>query len=110
MTKTIPLNIGIGLDDTITADKALFKDLIEVFKKHGHNVYIITMRDQGNYCDTLREFRPLVDAVIFTNQEAKMNHALIDIWIDDWPITITHDYKNGEYVVPEEAKMCGWLK
>ena len=96
--RTRPLNIGIDLDDTITADQALFKDLIEVFKKHGCNVYIVTSRDNGTYCDTLREFEKLVNAVIFTNQEAKMNHALIDIWIDDRPISITHNYKNGDYI------------
>lgn len=108
--RTRPLNIGIDLDDTITADQALFKDLIEVLKKHGHKVYIVTARGIDQYCEVLREFEPLVDKVIFTGAKAKMECALIDIWIDDWPIAITHDFKKTHFVACNELVRGGWVK
>ena len=108
--RTRPLNIGIDLDDTITADQALFKDLIEVFKKHGCNVYIVTARGNNAYCEVLREFEPLVDKVIFTGAKAKMECALIDIWIDDWPIAITHGFKESFYVPSDALTMEGWVR
>lgn len=108
--RTRPLNIGIDLDDTITADTALFKDLITVFKEHGCNVYIVTARAEGAYCDTLREFEPLVDKVIFSDAKAKMECALIDIWIDDWPIAITHDFKETNFAPCNKMVEEGWVK
>lgn len=68
---TKPISFGIVLDDTITKAPLLFKKLIELLKEHGWHVYIVTARQEGAYCDVLKEFEPLVDRVYFTLIMAK---------------------------------------
>lgn len=41
------LDIAIDYDDTITLDKAMFREIFEVIKRHGHNAYIVTMRNES---------------------------------------------------------------
>jgi len=105
-----PLKIGIDLDDTITAAPELFRDLIAVFKSHGCQIYIVTARNEGDRCATLKAFEPLVDGVIFTHVKAKMECAEIDIWIDDYPLAITHDFKGARFVPCETLKKEKWIK
>jgi len=87
------LIFGIDFDDTITKAPALFEELINLLKRHGCEVYIVTARERGAYCEALRKFEPLVDGVIFCSNKAKQDVAEIDIWIDDFPLAITHDFK-----------------
>jgi len=89
---------GIDLDDTITKDPELFKELISIIRGYGHEVYIVTARHHGYHCDVSKEFEPLVDGIIFCGTKAKMDIADIDIWIDDFPLAITHDFKETRWV------------
>jgi len=91
------LTFGIDLDDTITQDPQLFRVLIRVIKDHGHQVYIVTARQPGAHCEISREFEPLVDGVIFCGTTAKADVAKIDIWIDDFPLSITHDFRETKW-------------
>jgi len=92
-SQTKPLSIGIDLDDTITKAPEMFKEIISTLKKFGCEVYIVTARDKGYHCEVSREFEPLVDNIIFCSNKAKQDVAEIDIWIDDFPLAITHDFK-----------------
>jgi hypothetical protein len=88
------LIFGIDFDDTITKDLGLFVTLIDVMKQYGADVYIVTARQENGWCPTLREFSEKVDVkVIFSGAKAKHDVAEIDIWIDDFPLAITHDFK-----------------
>jgi len=106
MYSSRPQNLvfGIDLDDTITAAPKLFKKIIGLIKKEGHSVWIVTARNEGDYCPTLREFENIVDKVIFTAQNAKADIAEVDIWIDDFPLAITHKFESGNFVAGNNAK------
>ena len=97
-SKTRTTTFGIDLDDTITLEPELFKELIDVMKKNGCSVYIVTARQPEDHCDISREFEPLVDGVIFCGTTAKADVAEIDIWIDDFPLSITHDFRGTKWV------------
>lgn len=95
------ISVGIDLDDTISLAPEMFKQIIAVLKKFGCDVYIVTARDKNQHCELSREFEPLVDAVIFCSNKAKQDVAEIDIWIDDFPLAITHDFKETCWVAGE---------
>jgi hypothetical protein len=88
-----PLQIGLDLDDTITKNTKMFKDIIKIFKQYGCAVWIVTARNTNYHCDISKDFLPLVDGIIFCSNIAKQDIAEIDIWIDDFPLSITHDFK-----------------
>jgi hypothetical protein len=97
-----PLQIGIDLDDTITANTDMFKEIIAVFKKYGCDVWIVTARDKDYHCEISREFEKIVDGIIFCSNKAKQDVVEIDIWIDDFPLAITHDFKEVYWIPGEE--------
>lgn len=96
--------IGIDFDDTITLAPEMFKEIIGVLTKHGFEVYITTARVEDTWCDQLREFEPLVERVIFCSHKAKCDVVEMDIWIDDFPLAITHDFESAKWVAGEEAQ------
>lgn len=99
-----PLAFGIDFDDTITAAPELFKKLIELIRKEGHYVAIVTARNEGDYDDLLKEFSEYVDTVCFTSAKAKQDAIEdIDIWIDDFPLCVTHQFEGGKFVPGKEA-------
>ena len=103
------LAIGIDFDDTITAAPEMFEEIIGIIKKHRHYVVIVTARDEGDYDDMLVEFEKIVDAVQFTNGRAKQDEAEgIDIWIDDFPLHITHNFNEGVFEAGE--KVGKWVR
>jgi len=93
-----PLKIGLDFDDTITKAPDMFKEIIRVIRSFGNEVHIVTARDKGCWCEMLREFEPLVNSVVFCSNVAKDDIAVIDIWIDDFPLAITHDFKETCWV------------
>ncbi len=108
--KTKKLAIGIDYDDTITVHPNMFKDIINVFRKYGCDLYIVTARAQGDYSDNLKDYLDIVDGIIFSEATAKQDIAEIDIWIDDFPLAITHDWKEY-YFTPGKKILSGkWVK
>lgn len=102
---------GIDFDGTFTSDPELFKSIIKLMKKRGHECICVTARgDRAMYSDPTRhwgdEVREAVGdlmPIIFTNGDPKeltvINAGyMIDIWIDDDPMAII----NGCH----SAKMC----
>jgi len=99
------LTFGIDFDDTITEAPLLFKKIIKLIKDEGHNVLIVTAREENGYCEQLKEFEKLVDKVIFTSQKAKADVVeVVDIWIDDFPLAITHKFQNAGFVAGDCVK------
>lgn len=89
-----PLTFGLDFDDTVTRNPDLFKEIIAVIIKYGAEVYITTARDKSMWCEQLSKFVEETNiTVIFTSTKAKQDVAEVDIWIDDFPLAITHDFK-----------------
>lgn len=100
-----PLAFGIDFDDTISLAPELFKNIINLLKKYGHYVVIVTSRKEGDYDDLLKEFENYVDAIQFTSARAKQDEVDgIDIWIDDFPLCITHHFDGGAFKAGKKAQ------
>jgi hypothetical protein len=99
------LTIGLDFDDTVTKDMAMFIEIVGVMVKYGCDVYIITARGKNHWCEDLRKF---VDetglTVIFSDTKAKHDVAEIDIWIDDFPLAITHHWKEYAFTPSDATK------
>ncbi len=99
------LAFGLDFDDTVTKNPAMFKDIIDVIFKHGGDVYIVTARQPNGWCHELRGFSEDTGVhVIFTGAKAKRDLTEIDIWIDDFPLAITHDFKETKWAPSESTK------
>jgi len=92
------LAIGIDFDDTITRNEDMFFDIIKIMKNRNCDVYIVTARGKNQWCEKLRNFSSKANVqVIFAGTKAKHEVAVIDIWIDDFPLAITHDFKEARW-------------
>lgn len=104
-SKTKPLTFGLDFDDTVTKNIPLFTTIVDAIYKHGGEVYIVTARQQNGWCEKLRSFHEDTGvAVIFTGATAKRDLAEIDIWIDDFPLAITHDFKETKWQPSDSTK------
>ena len=85
------MKIALDYDETFTADKDTFTDIVKLFKSAGHNVKFVTFRDgmwdRGNEDIKLDALRLGVD-IIYTSGKQKQHCYDADIWIDDSPISI----------------------
>ena len=96
--------IAIDYDDTITLVPLFFKEMIEKWK-HAIDFHIVTYRSQNGYDDKLREFEELTGhKVIFTDAKAKRDVFQADIWIDDRPISITHDFSDFGFIPSKQTE------
>lgn len=91
------MNIGLDYDDTYTADRRLWRDVIGLMKGYGHDVRFVTFRfsEPNGYdnVDILYDAETLQIPVIFCNgvQKDEVCRQLgffVDIWIDDFPVGI----------------------
>lgn len=90
------LTIAIDWDGTYNADPDLFKDIIELIKLKGHKVVIVTGRSECTGQEIKNEMIN-VAPVVFAGDNWKKNAAIamgyeIDVWIDDLPESISHQY------------------
>ena len=99
------LTFGLDFDDTITKNEKMFISIINAITKNGGEVYIVTARQKNGWCEDLRRFSEQMElTVIFTGTKAKRDVADIDIWIDDFPLAITHDFKETGWSPSESTK------
>lgn len=95
------MNIAVDYDNTITADRELFKVFIELARTKGHDVRIVTCRSESyglqpvfDYAST---FVPELQVINTSGQEkhgycVKYHDFDVDVWVDDNPHWIgTHD-------------------
>lgn len=88
------MNISLDYDDTYTQDPDLWRTFIQQAQSRGHQVYCVTWRHAGQPVST--ELSRLV-LVIYTDLQAKRPYMErlgipIQVWIDDNPQAILHDY------------------
>ena len=98
------LVFGIDMDDTISAAPELFEKMIDLIKSFGHDVWIVTARNENDWCPLLKKFEEKVDQVVFSSTRAKEDIAEVDIWIDDFPLSITHGFENAGFVPGKKAR------
>lgn len=103
------MQIALDYDETYTADPIFWEAFMKLASEHGHNVYIVTLRngvvDHSQQLSNLAEFTP----IFFTDGNPKEQYLLergmhIDIWIDDKPESIA----NGSAMSPGE--LAEWRK
>lgn len=88
------MNIALDYDNCYTQDPECWDKVIGLLQEAGHNVMIVTMRGEDEPVS-----RNLADrlSVYYTCRRAKRNFmvlqgVLIDVWIDDTPDAILHDF------------------
>jgi len=82
------LIIAIDYDDTYTADRALFAEIIRTIKAAGHEAYFVTYRrdrTDGRNSDIHHSARALDIPIVYTAEQQKKDVFKADIWIDDKP-------------------------
>lgn len=92
-------NFAIDFDDTITADPEVIAALVHAGKKKGHRFYCVTARrsteeNEGIVNEVLDKY-DIQMPIIFTNLGSKLQAVadrgiVIDIWMDDSPMTLVH--------------------
>ena len=98
--------IAFDFDDTISADKELFANMMKLVISRGHTAMIVTSR--GHIGSDIQAFMRAygledIDAIA-TAAKAKMDVVVADIWVDDFPLMITHDFKETKWVQGDEIK------
>jgi isopenicillin N synthase-like dioxygenase len=99
------MNIGIDFDDTYTRDPATWDKVLDIFRKAGHKIYLVTWRNEGMMPEVYEKLDGKVHGFFATDLQAKKeytekNGVLIDVWIDDYPWAINNssEYKyDGEF-------------
>lgn len=86
------MKIGIDYDHTISADRELFMAFVKLAKKRGHEVAIVTARQEasaiyGHYSNTdIESDAAAMDVpIIYTAGEQKSKFFKADVVIDDCP-------------------------
>lgn len=98
--------IALDFDNTITKIPLLFKQLIMLWR-HEVDFHIVTYRSYV-YDDLLREFEGFTgNKVVFTDGKAKKDCFRADIWIDDEPLSITHNWKSYGYKISDKILESG---
>lgn len=88
--------IALDYDGTYTADPDLWLAFIADARARGHQVMVVTMRDEYECQQVHRQLLGKVDRIIFTNRKAKRPHMeflghQVQIWIDDAPHWVNQD-------------------
>lgn len=89
--------IALDYDGTYTTAPDLWLGFLESARSAGHQVWIVTMRDDFELEDVRRQLQGRVDRIVATCRCAKAPylkawHGVVpDIWIDDQPHFIHQD-------------------
>ena len=90
------MNYSLDYDNTYTTDPVMWDALIDMMKRYGHKVYVVTMRTPEEGEEVRKYLADKVEMVICTSRKAKQDYVTsmnvrIDIWIDDMPWFILND-------------------
>lgn len=87
------MNLSLDYDDTYTRDPSAWDEFIELMRRKGHKVYLVTWRKPGESAEVYLQLQNKVDGIYCTSRVAKEKYMYsqgirIDVWIDDMPFTI----------------------
>lgn len=100
-----PCRIALDFDQTVCRDPIMWSEVVEVFKKFGHHVMIVTGRCEHWHNVDIEQFAKTNDLQIYycnCRSKVKVMNGLglpIDIWIDDIPQAITTDWDHENEVI-----------
>jgi len=92
------MNISLDYDNTYTRDPVMWDAIVDMMKRYGHTVYVVTMRYPSEGAEVEKYLADKVERIIYTSRKGKMDYVQqqllsIDIWIDDMPWFIVNDAK-----------------
>lgn len=101
--------VAIDYDETISANPAAWVRVIGTLKDVGFSVICVTYRQPDCDPHELAWLNKHVEEIIFTGEVNKKGFCNaagyhVDVWIDDEPLSITHDYglrTNWKWVLPQ---------
>lgn len=85
------MKIAIDYDDTFTADRAMWREIVAVMLSHHHDVTFVTARVQmtegwsNSNSDIEHDAAHLGIPIKYTNNKQKSECFTADIWCDDSP-------------------------
>jgi acid phosphatase class B len=90
------MNIALDYDGTYTNDPQAWNEFIDLMQRHGHSVYVVTMRTRAEARDVYEQLEKRVDGIFCTSRKAKRPFMFarginISVWIDDEPGWILTD-------------------
>lgn len=89
--------IALDYDHTFTADPPFWREFIRMCRARGHDVRIVTARDEAHDCTPELYALEREIVVIWCRGVAKQYHCehfakwVPDIWVDDKPINILNN-------------------
>jgi UDP-galactopyranose mutase len=101
------MNISLDFDDTYTRDPILWDNFVVNARRHGHKVYVVTMRYKEEGQEVYEALAENVDQIIFTGRMAKKPYVEakgidISVWIDDNPFAVYNDMQPLPYSVYQQ--------
>lgn len=95
------MNIMIDYDKTFTANTFMFAQLILMMQMHKNKIFLVTSRDENDVVEHIDFFNDKGVEVIYCDYRAKRKVCeergiKIDVWIDDTPYYIDHDFLEDE--------------
>jgi acid phosphatase class B len=92
----IRMNLSLDYDNTYTRDPEFWDVFIDIAKRRGHTVYVVTMRTPGEGEEVIKYLQHQVEAILFTSRRNKHDYCFdqrisIDVWIDDMPYFVMND-------------------
>lgn len=107
------LNIALDYDNTYSADPNFWIQFIQTSMDYGHNVFIVTYRDDRYDRNSDLEFLNAIIPVYYTrgcakkwwmNQFAPEEHSKVHIWIEDRPESV---FENSSF---NREQLVEWRK
>ena len=97
--------VAIDYDETISEHETGWLAVIQTMKQVGMRVIVVTFRQPDCDPHELAWIAKHVDAVLFTGQRnkeqfCKENGFHVNVWVDDCPMSVTHDYINWKWELP----------
>jgi hypothetical protein len=97
--------VAIDFDHTISANEYAWLNVIDTMKQSGFQVIVVTYRKPDCDPHELNFLKKHVYDILFTGQRNKKQFCLergyeVDVWVDDEPITVTHDYVDFKFQLP----------
>jgi hypothetical protein len=97
--------VAIDYDETITENVGAWKEIIKTMNFMNFTVLCVTYRQPDCDPHELDWLKGYVEEIIFTGQTAKRKFCIeqgweVDVWIDDEPMSITHNYHSFKWELP----------
>jgi hypothetical protein len=96
---------ALDYDGTYTEDPDLWLAFIANARARGHQVWVVTMRNESESEEVREQLLDKVDNIVFTDRRAKALYLRArgvepDVWIDDMPWFVVGD------AVPPSPERC----